>query len=94
MNQDPLGKAALRLLNSNVSQVWAGPLSGGRTVAVLLNLQSAAAPVSVTLEQLGLKSGATVEATDLWSGALSTHTGSISGKVEAHGVLAFTLALK
>ena len=98
VNQDPLGKAALRVVNTAALQVWAGPLSpltsgaAGRTVAVLLNLQETAAEVSATFEQLGLPAGIRVEATDLWTGAVTNHTGSIRGRADAHGVLAVAIA--
>ena len=38
VNQDPLGKAALRVSKTTTTQVWAGPLSNHEAVVVLLNI--------------------------------------------------------
>ena len=99
VNQDPTGKAALRVVNTEALQVWTGPLSQKQVVVVILNLQDQVAEVAVTFKELGLSTtvpiGTAVGATDLWSG---NHTqffsgSKVHGHAEAHGVAAFTLTL-
>lgn len=96
VNQDQLGVAARRVVNTTVAQVWAGPLANGDVVAVLLNLAPTATSISVPLSQLELPTGTSaVAATDLWANATATFTGILTvASVESHGAAAFRLAAK
>lgn len=96
VNQDALALAAKRVAVSgehNETQVWTGPLSGGATVLLLLNVGNASTTVSTSLGALGIAAGASVKATDLWSPAAAnvTYTSNIARDVEAHGVVALRL---
>ena len=91
INQDALGVAAKQVVNTEGMQVWAGPLANGDTVAVLLNLGSSAAPITVNFATIGLAADATVAATNLWSNAVQQRKGSITASVDSHGVAAFRL---
>jgi hypothetical protein len=75
-------------------QVWAGPLAGGDVVVLLFNTGNASTPASITATwaDVGLKAGAVVVATDLWSGEfIGKKNGTISADVGAHDVAAFRL---
>ncbi len=68
VDQDPLGKQGVRVLDSYGVEVWTRPLAtpGSRAVA-LLNLRSFTEPVSVSWHDLGIAGAASVR--DLWAHA-------------------------
>jgi alpha-galactosidase len=68
VDQDPLGKQGVRVLDSYGVEVWSRPLAtpGTRAVA-LLNLRSFTEPVSVSWRDLGIAGAASVR--DLWAHA-------------------------
>lgn len=90
VNQDPLALQGQLCVTgtdgaSGMWQVWAKPLTGGATGAVLLNRNASAAhAVTIDFKACNVSKGATL-VTDLWSGeALGTHTGSWSAEVAPH----------
>jgi alpha-galactosidase len=94
INQDELGVAAKRVVNSTDVQVWSGPLANGDVAVVLLNLGNTPAPISVAMSLLGYGDKAFVNATDLWSPTHATRQvqGTLAvASVESHGVAAFRL---
>ena len=74
-------------------QVWAGPLAGGDVVVVLFNAGETAASITAQWADVGLKAGAVVAATDLWTGKTlaGKKAGSIAADVGPHDVAAFRL---
>ena len=91
-NQDPLGQSASlrRRWSDQGYEVWSGPLSGGRTVAAVINWAGEARELTVNLPDIGLQFAGTVK--DIWnnktfSNVKSTYTAS----VEAHGVMLLEL---
>jgi len=91
LNQDSLGKSiTFRRRYTGISDVWAGPLSDGSTVAVVLNWQNSQTSLNLNLADVGFTSAT---ATDLLTGAsLGTITNSYSKTVNAHGVLVLKLS--
>jgi hypothetical protein len=77
-------------------QVWAGPLSGGDVVVLLLNTGNGTKQITASWEDIGLKSGANATATDLWTGhdVATPLSSSISASVASHDSAVFRLSLK
>ena len=75
-------------------QVWAGPLSSGETVVLLLNTGNYTATIAASWADVGLKHGQRMKATDLWSGQTiaAPVAGSISASVTSHDSAVFRLA--
>ncbi|PFH49959.1 carbohydrate-binding module family 35 protein [Amanita thiersii Skay4041] len=91
LNQDPLGKSiTFKRRYTNDHDVWAGPLSDGSTVAVIINWVNSARSLTFDFADVGFSS-ATV--TNLISGAsLGRLTGSYTTNVDAHGCLVLKLS--
>ncbi|KAF9448720.1 carbohydrate-binding module family 35 protein [Macrolepiota fuliginosa MF-IS2] len=91
LNQDSLGKSiSFRRRYTNDHDVWAGPLSDGSTVAVILNWQNSTRSVTFDLTDVGFRSAT---ASDLFSGkSLGTLTSSYTATVDAHGIIVLKLS--
>jgi alpha-galactosidase len=86
-NQDSFGVAAsFRRRWTDEYEVWAGPLSGGRTVVAVINLLDTATALTLDLPDVGLQKAETLK--DIWNGVTKTNVfTSYSASVEAHGTL-------
>ena len=75
-------------------QVWAGPLSGGEVVVLLLNIGNGTKTITASWADIGLKSGVKVKATDLWTGEAGATpvVDSISASVASHDSAVFRLS--
>ena len=69
VNQDALGKQAVRVRRQGPLEVWVKPLADGGRAAALLNRGSGGAEVTVTAADLGLLDGQGGLVRDLWQGA-------------------------
>lgn len=71
LSQDPLGKAALFVPELSVEhqkQIWAGPLSGGKTVVLALNELANSTSVTIPLSKIpGLSNKRVSSVHELWS---------------------------
>ncbi len=84
VNQDPLGKPALRIAAEGDTQVWARPLFDGTSAVGLVNLGSEKAPVRVTWAQISLAGSQPVR--DLWQRKdLGLSKTAYTAMVPAHG---------
>ncbi|MET8765053.1 ricin-type beta-trefoil lectin domain protein [Lentzea sp. NPDC004782] len=92
VNQDPLGRQGRMVSSSGGRDVLAKPLANGDVSVVLFNEGSSAATISTTAAAIGKTGAARYTLTDLWSGATSTTTGTISASVPAHGVVMYRVA--
>ena len=72
-------------------QVWAGPLAGGDVAVLLLNIGSGTKKITASWDDIGLKSGVSAMATDLWTGENLTAVGSISASVASHASAVYRL---
>ena len=64
VNQDPLGRAAGRIVQNGMTEVWAAPMADGSRAVGLFNRGSAEAEVAVRWADLGLTGSRRVR--DLW----------------------------
>ncbi|KAH7927009.1 glycoside hydrolase [Leucogyrophana mollusca] len=91
LNQDAFGKSiGFKRRYTNDNDVWAGPLSDGSTVAVVINWQNNSRSLSINLADVGL---ASAQATDLWTGDdLGEIDVEYTATVAAHGSLVLKLS--
>lgn len=92
-NQDSLGVAASfkRRWTEQGYEVWAGPLSGNRTVVALINLFNETRDLTMDLPDVGLQYAASLK--DIWNGATADAVKtSYTGSVEGHGTLLLELS--
>ncbi|KAI0519325.1 hypothetical protein KFK09_006768 [Dendrobium nobile] len=97
VNQDPLGVQGRKVSvagNNNCTQVWAGPLSGERTVVVLWNRCSDAAKITAKWEILGLETSTSFSVRDLWKHETVADNvfGSLAASVEPHDCKMYILS--
>ncbi len=84
INQDPLGKAASRVVNDETKEVWARPLFDGTHAVGLVNMGDEPQKITVKWADLGVSSLQTVR--DLWLHKnLGLKKGSYTVEVPAHG---------
>jgi alpha-galactosidase len=91
-NQDSLGVAASfrRRWTEEGYEVWAGPLSGGRTVAAVINLFDEPQTLTLDLPDVGLQSAGVVK--DIWNNLSAKKIlTSYSALVPPHGTLLLEL---
>lgn len=91
VNQDKLGVQGKKVSQSRPSkklEVWAGPLSGNRTVVLLWNRRPKSSKVRAMWSDVGFSSTASVCIRDLWkhSDLPSLYTGSFEVLVRPHAV--------
>ncbi|ORY92102.1 glycoside hydrolase superfamily [Syncephalastrum racemosum] len=94
INQDALGMPATRMRHARHDHdVWAGPLSDGKAVAVLINFKSY--PVTFTLDYLGsFYTGPAATFHDVWSNVTRRldQTDNATTTLPAHGCALHVLA--
>lgn len=91
-NQDSLGRSAAlhRRWSDQEYEVWSGPLSGGRTVAALINWADEARELALDLPDIGIQYAGSVK--DIWPGKKSTNVKtSYTSTVAAHGIMLLEL---
>jgi alpha-galactosidase len=76
INQDDLGLQAYRSHREPGLDVWAGPLTGGRAVVLLLNRGETDFPVNLTWGQMGVVAGGPVR--DVWANSTMDATWGIN----------------
>ncbi|URE33383.1 alpha-galactosidase [Musa troglodytarum] len=69
VNQDPLGVQAKKVRMEGDHEVWTAPLSGYRTVVVLLNRSPEFRIITAQWDDIGIPPKTVVEARDLWKHA-------------------------
>jgi alpha-galactosidase len=92
-NQDSLGVSATlnRRWSEEGYEVWSGPLSGGRTVAALVNWADESRELTLNLPDVGIQAAGTLK--DIWAGkAVSNVKSSYTATVAAHGVMLVELS--
>ncbi|MBN3036670.1 MAG: putative Ig domain-containing protein [Bacteroidales bacterium] len=86
VNQDPLGKQALRMIKDDPVQVWMKELEDGRHAAGIFNLGDNVTEYPMDLTRLGFTGGVLVR--DLWRQKdLGEFPGTFTAVVPSHGVL-------
>ena len=90
IDQDPLGKAAERMVNEAGHQVFVRPLANGSHAVAILNSGDKAQRLSVSFKQLGLTGKYTVR--DVWQHRdIARGATKWGGKVQAHETKVFVL---
>ncbi|RMZ39382.1 hypothetical protein AFCA_006538 [Aspergillus flavus] len=91
-NQDSLGVSASlrRRWTEEGYEVWSGPLSGGRTVAALINWRNESRDLTLDLPDIGLQYAGTVK--NIWDGTTAQNVKtSYTAKVQGHGTILLEL---
>jgi len=92
VDQDSLGKQGTEVSASGGHDVLTKPLSNGDASVVLFNETTSSATISTSAAAIGKSGASSYTLTDLWTGATSTTTGTISASVPAHGVVMIRVA--
>jgi len=96
INQDELGVQGRKVSvqgSNGLLQVWAGPLSLGRTVVLLWNRSDMGGTITAEWGDIGLQSGTAVTIYDIWKKETVNQTGIdlLSSEVSPHSVAMFIL---
>jgi alpha-galactosidase len=92
VDQDPAGKQGRMVSTSGGLDVLAKPLANGDVSVVLFNENASTATVSTTASAIGKTGASSYTLNDLWSGATSTTSGTISASVPGHGVVMYRVS--
>jgi alpha-galactosidase len=92
VDQDPLGKQGREVSSASGLDVLAKPLANGDVSVALFNETGSTATISTTAAAIGKTGSSSYTLTNLWTGATSTTTGTISAAVPAHGTVMFQVA--
>ena len=92
VDQDSLGKQGTEVSSSGGLDVLAKPLVNGDVAVALFNENASAATISTSASAIGKTGASSYTLTDLWSGATSSTSGTISASVPAHGTVMFRVA--
>lgn len=85
IDQDALGKQAVRVGPAGTTETWAKPLANGSVAVALVNRGDTPAEVTTTASAVGV-SAARVTVKDAWTHAVSEAAGQVRAEVPAHGV--------
>jgi alpha-galactosidase len=89
IDQDPLGKQATVVSDTEGRMVFAKPLSGGDVAVALYNSTDTLAVVNVPAKDAGLPPASAYRLKDLWSG-VTKHAGpTLAAGVPAHGAIVY-----
>jgi alpha-galactosidase len=91
VNQDPLGLQAVQISHDGTRRVLAKRLADGDVAVALFNQGSAATAITTNAAAIG-KTGSSFTLRDLWTGATSTTTGTISATVAGHGTAVYRVS--
>jgi alpha-galactosidase len=92
VDQDSLGKQGTEVSASGGLDVLAKPLANGDVAVALFNENSYTATITTTASAIGKSGASSYTLTDLWTGATSTTTGTISASVPSHGTVMYRIA--
>jgi alpha-galactosidase len=92
VDQDSLGKQGRMVSSANGLDVLAKPLANGDVSVVLFNETGSTATISTTAAAIGKTGASSYGLADLWSGATSSTSGTISASVPAHGVVMYRVS--
>lgn len=89
VNQDWGGSQGRRVRDFGNTEVWAKPMSDGSAAVVLFNRGTASATIATSAAELGIGGSSSYSVRNLWTGATSTTSGSVSASVPGHGVVMY-----
>ncbi|XP_024544878.1 alpha-galactosidase [Selaginella moellendorffii] len=93
VNQDSLGIQGRKVRTQGSTEVWAGPLSGGRVAVLMVNRGYMGWSINANWQDIGIKQNLRVTARDLWQhqNLRYTYTNGIRAYVPSHGCRMFVL---
>ncbi|KAK7291256.1 hypothetical protein RIF29_06248 [Crotalaria pallida] len=92
VNQDKLGVQGRKVKSNDGLEVWAGPLSDNKVAVILWNRSSSTATITASWSDIGLESGTSVDARDLWAHSTqSSVTEEISAQLDSHACKMYVL---
>jgi alpha-galactosidase len=89
VDQDPLGKQGVQLVDDGGHHVFAKPLADGDVAVALFNETDRAAAIGTTARAVGLDRRPAYVLKDLWSGRTTETAGRIAATVPAHGTVMY-----
>jgi alpha-galactosidase len=92
VDQDALGKQGTEISANAGLDVMAKPLANGDVSVALFNETGTTATISTTTTAIGKTGSSSYTLTDLWTGATTTTTGTITASVPAHGTVVYRVA--
>jgi len=92
VDQDPLGKQGSEVSSSGGLDVLAKPLANGDVAVALFNEHGYNATITTSAAAIGKSGASSYTLTDLWTGAVSTTSATISASVPAHGTVMYRVA--
>jgi len=85
IDQDPLGKQAIRVARTGSTEVFKKPMSGGRIAVAFLNRGEEVSKMSISWQSLELKGETKCAIRDVWAHAdLGTFSEKFSAEVQGH----------
>jgi alpha-galactosidase len=91
VDQDALGAPAREVNVTSGRHVLSRPLSGGDYAVALFNETTSTQTISTTAAAAGLPAASSYALRDLWTGATSSTTGTISASVPAHATVVYRI---
>ncbi|MEV5279442.1 ricin-type beta-trefoil lectin domain protein [Streptomyces sp. NPDC052811] len=92
VDQDALGRQGTVVSSSGGLDVLTKPLANGDVSVALFNETGSTATITTTAAAIGKTGASAYTLTDLWSGAASTTSATISASVPAHGTVMYRVA--
>jgi alpha-galactosidase len=92
VDQDSMGRQGTEVASSGGLDVLAKPLANGDVSVALFNENGFDATVTTSASAIGTSGASSYTVTDLWSGAVSSTSGTISASVPAHGTVMYRVA--
>ena len=92
VDQDSLGKQGTEVSSSGGLDLLAKPLANGDVAVALFNEDSFSATISTTASAIGKTGASSYTLTNLWTGAVTTTSGTISATVPAHGTVMYRVS--
>jgi alpha-galactosidase len=85
IDQDPLGKQAVRVGPAGAQETWVKPLADDSVAVALVNRGAAPAEIATTAEAIGVKAQR-LSVKDAWTHAVTEAKADVRSEVPAHGV--------
>ncbi|HEX5143683.1 MAG TPA: cellulose binding domain-containing protein, partial [Mycobacterium sp.] len=92
IDQDSLGKQGTMVSSTGGLDVLAKPLANGDVAVALFNENSSTATITTSASAIGKTGSSSYTLTNLWTGATSTTTSTISASVPGHGTVMYRVA--
>ncbi len=92
VDQDPLGKQGVEIVNSGGRHVLAKPLANGDVAVALFNETSSPTTITTTAAAAGARKAPAYVLQDLWSKKKTETAGTITANVPAHGTVMYRVS--